>query len=160
MKYFSFRKMWNKIRLFICRKAYFIAKLFHIAQQYFIRCKAYFIEKSTSVEVLFSGGGGWIRFSAEKPFRGSDVPPARHSLPLPFESTTLSAQNKKTIAKCNCLFVGRAERFRCHIISVIFQLRWSGIFDKSKVLLKLSVSVILYLFHQLASGEYHCRKAI
>ena len=47
--------IWNKIRLSICRKAYFIAKLFHIAEQYFTRRKAYFIEKSTSIEVLFSG---------------------------------------------------------------------------------------------------------
>ena len=30
-------------------------------------------------------------------------------------------------------------------VLVIFQLRWSDIFDKSKVILKLSVSVILYL---------------
>ena len=42
-------------------KAYFIAKLFHIAKQYFTRRKAYFIEKSTSLEVLFSGGEGRIR---------------------------------------------------------------------------------------------------
>ena len=37
---------------------------------------------------------GWIRFSAEKPFRGSGVPPAPHSLPLPFES---SYRNHKKI---------------------------------------------------------------
>ena len=41
---------------------------------------------------------------------------------------------------------------------VIFQLRWSAIFDKSKVLLKPLVSVILYLFLKLAIGEYHCPK--
>ena len=40
------------------------------------------------------GGGGWIRPPAAGPFRGSDAPPARHSLPLPFESTDA---NKKTV---------------------------------------------------------------
>ncbi len=37
------------------RSKYFTAKLFHITKQYFTRQKAYFIEKSTSFEVLFSG---------------------------------------------------------------------------------------------------------
>ena len=37
---------------------------------------------------LYIGGGRWIRPRAGGPFRGSDAPPARHSLPLPFESTT------------------------------------------------------------------------
>ena len=36
---------------------------------------------------LVLGGGRWIRLPAGRPFRGSDAPPAHHSLPLPFEST-------------------------------------------------------------------------
>ena len=43
---------------------------------------------------LVPGGGRWIRPSADGPFRGSDAPPARHSLPLPFEST---GQKEKTV---------------------------------------------------------------
>ena len=56
------------------------------------------------------------------------------------------------------MFFGKAEQYRCKYFLVIFQLRWSDIFDKSKVLLKPSVSVILYLFLKLAVGEYHCPK--
>ena len=43
---------------------------------------------------LVPGGGRWIRPSADGPFRGSDAPPAHHSLPLPFESTR---QKEKTV---------------------------------------------------------------
>ena len=42
-------------------------------------------------------------------------------------------------------FSGKAEQYRCKNFLVIFQLRWSDIFVKTKVILKPSVSVILYL---------------
>ena len=47
----------------------------------------------------FSGGGRWICPPAGGPFRGSGVPPARHSLPLPFKSTVpeYRYQSKNTI---------------------------------------------------------------
>ena len=40
---------------------------------------------------------------------------------------------------------GKGEQYRCKNFLVIFQLRWSDIFVKTKVILKPSVSVILYL---------------
>ena len=43
------------------------------------------------------------------------------------------------------LFCGKGEQYRCKNFLVIFQLRWSDIFVKTKVILKPSVSVILYL---------------
>ena len=44
-------------------------------------------KKTSSLSTGCFGGGRWIRPPAGGPFRGSDAPPARHSLPLPFEST-------------------------------------------------------------------------
>ena len=54
---------------------------------------------------LLFGGGRWIRLSADRPGRGSDVPPARHSLPLPSKSI-FSYQTKETSFRMSLLFGG------------------------------------------------------
>ncbi len=56
------------------------------------------------------GGEGGIRFSAEKPGRGSVSPPDCHSLPLPFESHPLDSQNNKSTHLRGCFCVWRRRR--------------------------------------------------
>ena len=49
------------------------------------------------------GGEGGIRPPPGGPGRGSDAPPARHSLPLGFESTSYDA--KRQPRKCGTVFL-------------------------------------------------------
>ncbi len=51
------------------------------------------------------GGGGWIRPPAGGPFRGSGLPPAGHSLPLPFESA-LEQKNRPRLSAGPIFFGG------------------------------------------------------
>ena len=74
----------------------------------------------------------------------SFFPLCGQKLPMTRSNFLLEFPNKKNCPKDSSFCLEEPNDLDARVL-VIFQLRWSDIFDKSKVILKPSVSVILYL---------------